>query len=85
MSAFRVGSDTHPREAIQMTRQAIAGDLAPALHGPYSQPIIASGFVCCFGMAGIDPATGAIPGASRLRPSRLCPTCTPCSQQLAPQ
>ena len=28
--------------------------------GPYSQAIIASGFVFCSGTAGIDPATGAV-------------------------
>ena len=44
-----------------MTRQAISSDAAPAALGPYSQAIIAGGFVYCSGMAGIDPATGAIP------------------------
>jgi 2-iminobutanoate/2-iminopropanoate deaminase len=44
-----------------MTRQAISSEAAPAALGPYSQAIIAGGFVYCSGMAGIDPATGAIP------------------------
>ncbi|GIF63356.1 reactive intermediate/imine deaminase [Asanoa ishikariensis] len=44
-----------------MTRQAISSDGAPAALGPYSQAIVANGFVFCSGMAGIDPATGAIP------------------------
>jgi 2-iminobutanoate/2-iminopropanoate deaminase len=44
-----------------MTRRAISSEAAPAALGPYSQAIIAGGFVYCSGMAGIDPATGAIP------------------------
>ena len=41
-----------------MTRQAVFSDGAPAALGPYSQAIVAGGFVFCSGMAGIDPATG---------------------------
>ena len=44
-----------------MTRQAVSSDQAPAALGPYSQAIVAGGFVFCSGMAGIDPATGTIP------------------------
>jgi 2-iminobutanoate/2-iminopropanoate deaminase len=44
-----------------MTREAVTSDQAPAALGPYSQAIIAGGFVFCSGTAGIDPATGAIP------------------------
>ncbi|SNT64618.1 2-iminobutanoate/2-iminopropanoate deaminase [Asanoa hainanensis] len=44
-----------------MTRQAISSEGAPAALGPYSQAIVAGGFVFCSGMAGIDPATGKIP------------------------
>jgi 2-iminobutanoate/2-iminopropanoate deaminase len=44
-----------------MTRQAASSDQAPAALGPYSQAIVAGGFVFCSGMAGIDPATGTIP------------------------
>ena len=43
-----------------MTRQAISSDQAPAALGPYSQAIVASGFVYCSGTAGIDPATGTV-------------------------
>ena len=43
-----------------MTRQAISSDQAPAALGPYSQAIVASGFVFCSGTAGIDPATGTV-------------------------
>jgi 2-iminobutanoate/2-iminopropanoate deaminase len=41
-------------------RQAVSTDSAPAALGPYSQAIIANGFVFCSGTAGIDPVTGAI-------------------------
>jgi 2-iminobutanoate/2-iminopropanoate deaminase len=44
-----------------MTREAISTDTAPAALGPYSQAIVAGGFVFCSGTAGIDPATG-VPG-----------------------
>jgi 2-iminobutanoate/2-iminopropanoate deaminase len=43
-----------------MMRQAVSTDAAPAALGPYSQAIIANGFVFCSGTAGIDPATGAV-------------------------
>jgi 2-iminobutanoate/2-iminopropanoate deaminase len=43
-----------------MTRRAASSDRAPAALGPYSQAIVAGGLVFCSGMAGIDPATGAI-------------------------
>jgi 2-iminobutanoate/2-iminopropanoate deaminase len=41
-------------------RQAVSTNSAPAALGPYSQAIIANGFVFCSGTAGIDPATGAV-------------------------
>jgi len=41
-------------------RQAVSTDSAPASLGPYSQAIIANGFVFCSGTAGIDPAIGAV-------------------------
>ncbi len=44
-----------------MIRQAISADSAPPAIGPYSQAIVANGFVFCSGTAGIDPATGAPP------------------------
>jgi 2-iminobutanoate/2-iminopropanoate deaminase len=43
---------------MRMTRQAVFSDEAPAALGPYSQAIVAGGFVFCSGMAGIDPSTG---------------------------
>ena len=42
-----------------MTRQAVSSEQAPAALGPYSQAVVAGGFVFCSGTAGIDPATGA--------------------------
>jgi len=42
-------------------RRAVSSDQAPPALGPYSQAIVAGGFVFCSGMAGIDPTTGAIP------------------------
>jgi 2-iminobutanoate/2-iminopropanoate deaminase len=44
-----------------MIRQAVSADDAPPAIGPYSQAIIANGFVFCSGTAGIDPATGVAP------------------------
>ena len=41
-----------------MTRHAVSSDQAPAALGPYSQAVVAGGFVFCSGTAGIDPATG---------------------------
>ena len=43
-----------------MTRIAVSGDQALDALGPYSQAIVAGGLVFCSGIAGIDPATGAI-------------------------
>ena len=42
-----------------MIRTAVSTDTAPAALGPYSQAIIAGGFVFCSGTPGIDPATGS--------------------------
>src|SRR4051794_41709938 len=44
-----------------MIRQAVSTDHAPPAIGPYSQAIVANGFVFCSGTAGIDPATGTAP------------------------
>jgi 2-iminobutanoate/2-iminopropanoate deaminase len=44
-----------------MIRQAVSTDHAPPALGPYSQAIVANGFVFCSGTAGIDPATGVAP------------------------
>ena len=44
-----------------MIRHAVSADDAPAALGPYSQAIVANGFVFCSGTAGIDPTTGVAP------------------------
>jgi 2-iminobutanoate/2-iminopropanoate deaminase len=44
-----------------MERRRISTDKAPEALGPYSQAIVANGFVFCSGTAGIDPETGLIP------------------------
>ncbi|RSM74152.1 reactive intermediate/imine deaminase [Actinoplanes sp. ATCC 53533] len=44
-----------------MIRQAVSTEHAPPAIGPYSQAIVANGFVFCSGTAGIDPATGVAP------------------------
>jgi len=43
-----------------MTRSAISTSGAPAAIGPYSQGIIAGGFLFSAGQAAMDPATGAL-------------------------
>ena len=43
-----------------MTREAVSTDQAPPAIGPYSQAIVANGFVFCSGTAGIDPVSGDI-------------------------
>ena len=43
-----------------MTRIAVSTTAAPAAIGPYSQAIVAGGFVFCSGTPGIDPETGAL-------------------------
>lgn len=43
-----------------MIRTAVSTDTAPAALGPYSQAIVANGFVFCSGTPGIDPATGSL-------------------------
>ena len=43
-----------------MERHRISTDNAPAALGPYSQAIVAGGFVFCSGTVGIDPNTGLL-------------------------
>ena len=42
-------------------RASVDTDAAPAALGPYSQAIVAGGFVFCSGTAGIDPHSGQVP------------------------
>ena len=41
-------------------RASVLTDDAPAALGPYSQAIVAGGFVFCSGTTGIDPQTGQV-------------------------
>jgi 2-iminobutanoate/2-iminopropanoate deaminase len=43
-----------------MSKQAISSDQAPRAVGPYSQAIVAGGFVFTAGQVAIDPATGKL-------------------------
>jgi 2-iminobutanoate/2-iminopropanoate deaminase len=43
-----------------MTREAISTSNAPAAAGPYSQAIVADGFVFCAGQIPLDPATSEL-------------------------
>jgi 2-iminobutanoate/2-iminopropanoate deaminase len=43
-----------------MTRTAVSTADAPKAVGPYSQGIVADGFVFCAGQLGLDPATGQL-------------------------
>jgi 2-iminobutanoate/2-iminopropanoate deaminase len=43
-----------------MERHRISTENAPAVLGPYSQAIMANGFVFCSGTVGIDPQTGSL-------------------------
>jgi 2-iminobutanoate/2-iminopropanoate deaminase len=42
------------------TRSAVQTESAPKAIGPYSQAIVANGFVFCSGQIPLDPATGSI-------------------------
>ncbi len=43
-----------------MSRVRIATDAAPKAIGPYSQAILADGWLWCSGQIALDPATGAV-------------------------
>ena len=43
-----------------MTRRAVSTSGAPAAIGPYSQGVVADGFLFTAGQAALDPATGAL-------------------------
>ena len=48
-------------------RRVVSTELAPKAIGPYSQAIVADGWVYCSGQIPIDPATGEMVGASDVR------------------
>lgn len=43
-----------------MSRQVVHTENAPRAIGPYSQAIVANGFVFCSGQIALDPATGEL-------------------------
>ena len=43
-----------------MSRRIVHTDKAPAALGPYSQAVVAAGFVHCSGQIAIDPAVGEV-------------------------
>ena len=45
-------------------RRVVSTSTAPAAIGPYSQAVVAGGFVFCSGQIAIDPETGELAGAS---------------------
>src|SRR5690348_9681536 len=53
--------DPTPLRRNAVDRHAISTEPAPPAIGPYSQAIVAGGFVFCSGTAGIDPVTGTVP------------------------
>ena len=50
-----------------MERKAIQTPEAPAAIGPYSQAIVAGGFVFCSGQIPLDPQTGQLVGGDDVR------------------
>jgi 2-iminobutanoate/2-iminopropanoate deaminase len=48
------------KEAIRIVREIIKTERAPAAIGPYSQAVVAGGFVFCSGQIPLDPATGTM-------------------------
>jgi 2-iminobutanoate/2-iminopropanoate deaminase len=50
-----------------MDRKVISTPSAPRAIGPYSQAVVANGFVFCSGQIPLDPQTGEMVGASDVR------------------
>jgi 2-iminobutanoate/2-iminopropanoate deaminase len=50
-----------------MDRKVISTPSAPRAIGPYSQAVVANGFVFCSGQVALDPQTGEMVGASDVR------------------
>ena len=50
-----------------MERKAIKTPEAPAAIGPYSQAVVAGGFVFCSGQIPLDPQTGQLVGGDDVR------------------
>lgn len=55
-----------------MTQRIIKTDEAPAAIGPYSQAVVANGFVYTAGQVALDPRTGQlVPGDARIQTRRV--------------
>ncbi len=52
---------------VSAGRTPVATDGAPRAIGPYSQAIVAGGFVFCSGQIALDPASGEMVGPSDVR------------------
>jgi 2-iminobutanoate/2-iminopropanoate deaminase len=50
-----------------MDRKVISTPSAPRAIGPYSQAVVANGFVFCSGQVALDPQTGEMVGASDVK------------------
>jgi 2-iminobutanoate/2-iminopropanoate deaminase len=59
VGAFVMGACAKKRRSETMKKQ-VQTDRAPKAIGPYSQGIVANGFVFCSGQIPIDPATGEL-------------------------
>lgn len=46
-----------------MAKEIVATDQAPAAIGPYSQAVVANGFLFCSGQVALDPKSGQMVGA----------------------
>jgi 2-iminobutanoate/2-iminopropanoate deaminase len=55
-----------------MTKEVVATDAAPAAVGPYSQAIVANGFVFCSGQIPLDPDTNELVEGSIEDQTRRC-------------
>ena len=49
------------KEGVALQKQVVSTSTAPAAIGPYSQAIIANGFLFLSGQIPIDPETGIVP------------------------
>lgn len=55
-----------------MTKSIVSTGAAPAAVGPYSQGVVANGFVFCSGQIPLDPATGELVEGSIGDQTRRC-------------
>ncbi|MEA2475806.1 MAG: 2-iminobutanoate/2-iminopropanoate deaminase, partial [Actinomycetota bacterium] len=55
-----------------MTKEVVATGSAPAAVGPYSQAIVANGFVFCSGQIPLDPNTNELVEGSIADQTRRC-------------